>query len=473
MSSAGPSSSVYADALNRLADRLHYLNSSGDKVQDATRFWFDTRANLPARWRIASGDFDDASDVRGKIGDALKRVIGSATFFDGVHIFTPHGDVPDDFALRLVVLPPEHCYSREFDQSAKQAVLEYVRQNGVKPRYRGNRLIFLASDMGVLPRIRDVARAALAWGTIVDDVDEGRLNIDLLQQKQAQKELKTTEDVLLRAVRECYKWLLCPVQNTPTDPKPTVEVFPLGTGGNSAGAEIERVCDENELVITAWSPIHLRDKLKEVYWRDGKSSVGAMTFWEDSLRYLYLPRLKSREVLSQAIRTGAGSKDFFGTAYGQYDDIYEGFQFGTGGVQIDDTLLLIQPAAAAEYQAKLAQAIVVSDSSGGDGNATTGSGPVGTGTGQPIATGSTPRGTLPPRPRTFYGSVEVNPLTAKIRLVQIVEEIISVLVSDPDATLSISLEINAVFPEGASDQIKRVVSENATALGFKSKAWED
>ena len=45
----GQVSSTYSDALNRLADRLHYLNSSGDKVQDATRFWFDTRANLPAR----------------------------------------------------------------------------------------------------------------------------------------------------------------------------------------------------------------------------------------------------------------------------------------------------------------------------------------------------------------------------------------------------------------------------------------
>ena len=31
-------SSIYSDALNRLADRLHYLNSSGDKSQDATRF---------------------------------------------------------------------------------------------------------------------------------------------------------------------------------------------------------------------------------------------------------------------------------------------------------------------------------------------------------------------------------------------------------------------------------------------------
>ena len=48
---------------------------------------------------------------------SLKKLVGSATFFDGVHIFTPHGDVPDDSALRLVVLPPEQFYSREEDRA--------------------------------------------------------------------------------------------------------------------------------------------------------------------------------------------------------------------------------------------------------------------------------------------------------------------------------------------------------------------
>ena len=187
---------------------------------------------------------------------------------------------------------------------------------------------------------------ALAWGSIVDDVKEGRLNIDLLQKKQAEKELQTAEEVLPRAARECYKWLLCPVQETPTDPKPTVEAFPVNTTGGSVGREIERVCVENELVITTWSPIHLRTKLKELYWKEGQPAAGAMAFWEDTLRYLYLPRLKNRDVLAQAIRSGAASRDFFGTAYGQHDGSFEGFQFGNGNVQFDDTLLLIEPEAA-------------------------------------------------------------------------------------------------------------------------------
>jgi hypothetical protein len=77
-----------------------------------------------------------------------------------------------------------------------------------------------------------------------------------------------------------------------------------------------------------------------------------------------------------------------------------------------------------------------------------------------------------PKSKSFYGSVEVNPTTAKMRLVQLAEEIISNLVSDPQAELKITVEINAEFPAGASDQIKRSVSENAKSLGFKTSTWE-
>ena len=59
-----------------------------------------------------------------------------------------------------------------------------------------------------------------------------------------------------------------------------------------------------------------------------------------------------------------------------------------------------------------------------------------------------------------------------MRLVQIAEEIISVLASDSQATVRVNVEITGDFPEGVSDQIKRAISENATSLGFKNKTWE-
>ena len=465
----GQTPSLYSDALNRLADQLHYLNSSGDRAQEETRYWFDTRANLRREMEERKKRFENG-EVRGRMADILKRLTSNAAFFDGTHIFTTHSDVPDDGALRLIVLPPEQFYSREESRAAFEGVLEHVRSHGTTPRYRGNRLLFLAPDHGALTRLRDCICVTLAWNSIVEDVAAMRLTLDNLQVQQAKKELVTAEEVLPRVARECYKWLLCPAQDTPTAPKPTVEVFSLNTGGAALGPEIERVCIDNVLVITTWSPIHLREELKKLYWKAEKSAIGGMAFWEDTLRYLYLPRLKSRQVLEQAIVKGAGSRDFFGTAYGQHEGKFDGFKFGDAEVQLDDTLLLIEPEAAKVYEAAIPSVVP-------PGPTIPGSGPL------PPGPGTTPPGPVPPepippglaptpKPRAFHGNIAINASTAKMRLVQVAEEIIAVLAADPNADVKVTLEIQVGFPSGASDQTKRAVTENAKTLGFKNADWE-
>ena len=467
----GQTSSLYSDALNRLADQLHYLNSSGDKAQEATRYWFDTRANLRREMEERKKRFEDGV-VRGRMAEILKRLTSNAAFFDGTHIFTPHSDVPDDSALRLIVLPPEQFYSREESGTTVDSVLEHVKSHGTTPRYRGNRLLFLAPDHGALTRLRDCIRVALAWSSIVDDVAANRLTLDNLQTNQAKKELVSAEDVLPRVARECYKWLLCPAQDTPTAAKPTVEVFPLNTGGAALGPEIERVCIDNVLVITTWSPIHLRDELKKLYWKADKSAIGGMVFWEDTLRYLYLPRLKSRQVLEQAIVKGAGSRDFFATAYGQHEDKFDGFKFGDANVQLDDTLLLIEPGAAKAYEAAIPPVVPPGPTPPGAGPLPPGPGP-GPTPPEPVPPGPTPPVAAPtPKPRAFHGNVAINAATAKMRLVQVAEEIIAVLAADPNADVKVTLEIQVAFPSGASDQTQRAVTENAKTLGFKNADWE-
>ena len=471
----GQTSSTYTDALSRLADRLHYLNSSGDKTQDATRFWFDTRANLRREMEDRKSRFNDQNEVRGKLAEVLRKLAGAGGGFDGVHVFTPHADVPDDTALRLTFISPEKYFTKADPRLATDEVLEFVRNNGTKPRYRGNRLIFVAPDQGSLARLRDCIRTALAWASIADDVKDGRLNIDRLQEQQAKKEQVTAEEVLPRVARECYKWLLCPVMAQPTDRQPTVEAFSLNPGGNTYSAEIERVCVENELIIITWSPVHLRNKLRELYWKPDRVAASAMAFWDDTQRYLYLPRLKGRDVLGQAIVKGAGTRDFFATAYAQTSEGFEGFKFGDANIQFDDTLLLIAPEAGQAYEATLAAKVAAMPKPSSPGATLTGlpaPAPLGTGGPIPASTGATSPAMAQPKARSFYGAAEVNAATAKMRLVQIAEEIIAVLASDPNAKVTVSVEINAEYPTGASDQIKRAVSENAGSLGFKTKTWE-
>jgi hypothetical protein len=412
----GQTTAVYADVLGRLVDRLHYLNSNGDKSADTTRYWFDTRANLRREKEDRKQRFDLRTDVRKKIEEVVKKLFAGVSPFGGVHVFTPHADVPDDSVLRLVVLPPELAYVKDAPHAANDAVPEYLKMHGGQPRHRANRLIFLAADHAVLSRLRDATRVALAWTSIVEDVDHGRHNIDQNQLTQARKEARSAGEVLPRAARECFKWLLCPDQEEPTSTKPTVEAFPLTTTSGTPAGEIERICRENELVIDVWSPIHLRTNLKELYWKGDKLSIEAMVLREDSLKYLYLPRLKSREVLASAIRAGTASQDFFGTAYGQSEGKFHGSQLGDKNVSFDDTLILIEPEAARQYaieQKKLIQGAppetgTVSDPSPSTGLSATDKGK------KPI---SVP-GPVAAKPSSFHGSVEVSAATAKSRLIE-------------------------------------------------------
>ena len=231
------------------------------------------------------------------------------------------------------------------------------------------------------------------------------------------------------------------------------------------GPEIERVCLDNEWVIATWSPIHLRTKLKDLYWKAEKLAVKAADFWEDTLRYLYLPRLKDRGVIAQAIVKGAATRDFFGTAYGEHEGKFDGFKLGDANVQFDDSLLLIEPGAACRYESATKPIVAPAVPSPDDSVMTPPSVAmpgIDAISGKLKASGA----------KSFHATVEVPTATSKVRLVQLAEEIIGVLCSDPNATVKLVVEISADFPDGVSDTIKRAVSENARSLGLKAPDWE-
>jgi len=471
----GQSAAVYGDALARIADRLTYLNISGEKGSDTARYWFDTRANLRREMEDRKRRFD-AAEIRKRIEDVTRKLFNSSSLFDAIHVFTPHADVPDDSVLRLVVLPVDHYFMKEMRRQADDAILDYLKNRGDQPRHRANRLLFVAADQAVIGRLTDAVRTALAWQSIVEDVDQGRLNIDQAQKNQAQKEAKSAADVLPRVARECFKWLLCPVQDDPTATKPTIEAHPLNTASGSAAAELDRVCAENELVIETWSPIHLRTALQNLYWKPDRPHVGALVFWEDSQRYLYLPRLKSKSVLDAVIRKGSEAHEFFGTAYGLAGDRYEGFQLGRGGVSLDDTILLIEPSSAKEIAVQIAAEAAKKGEATPTPAGVTGSPVGGTIPASTISSvhsgGTTPLPTSPVKPRNYHGSAQVSAAMAKRELNTIAEEIIALLAADPTATVRVSVEISADFNGGVSDATKRAVSENAANLGFQSSMWE-
>jgi hypothetical protein len=179
-------------------------------------------------------------------------------------------------------------------------------------------------------------------------------------------------------------------------------------------------------------------------------------------------------VLNQAIRAGASSCDFFGSAESQFEGQFEGFKFGAAVHQVADTLLLIEPGTAKAYQERLdAERVVIEPPSEivGGGEAPSGGNSTVT---SPLVTGTKiPVGKLvATKSKSYFGAAKVNASTAKMQMITIYDEVIAHLVKDPLATVTVRVEITAEIPNGVKDDVKRNVSENAASLRFVQSDWD-
>lgn len=481
----------YKDGVRALVDRLQYLNSENN------RYWFDTRPNLRREMEDRKRRFDLREDVYPFIKDKLRFANGA---FGGVHVFTPSADVPDDWQLRLVVLPPEATFSKGAQSPALEAAAAILKSRGEQPRQKQNRLIFLAPDTDSISRLKDQVTSLLAWKSIVDDVKEGRLNLDGHQSKQASASLDQANDALSRMVRETFKWLLAPMQEA----KPGKGIgdiqwdhFQINPATQNRTEEIEKILKEHELLINEWAPIHLAKMLSTWFWKDDATAVGALETWQKTCCYLYLPRLREADTLRATIAAGVASRDFFGISYGREDGRFQGFHFAQSTTPIlDDSLLLIEPNAAAAFAAKLAEEQAARDAeskskAGGDsgGTAEGSGGPskgetsgagsssmttvVGggaTGSGSGAANGT---GTVAAKKTTFFGSVELDPIKAKLQFSDVAEEVLMLFTQKPGVKVKITVEISAESPVGFDDGIQRAVRENCNQLKFKGHDFDD
>jgi hypothetical protein len=69
-------------------------------------------------------------------------------------------------------------------------------------------------------------------------------------------------------------------------------------------------------------------------------------------------------------------------------------------------------------------------------------------------------------PRRFHGAVTLDPARVGRDAGRIAEEVIAHLVGQIGAEVAVTLEISAVLPEGANEQLQRTVTENSRALKF-------
>ena len=356
LGAALPSTAIalFRDSLQRLQDRLYYLNSENDK------YWFNVHPNLRREMEDRKGRYG-MEEALPFIKQCLHTSLRQG-MFAARHIFAPASDIPDDEQLRLVVLPPRDAYSKTIDNNAQAAAQVILEQRGDLPRQNRNRLIFLAPEYDTISRLVDQIKTYLAWQSILADSSEERLVLDTLQIKNVQKSAENAFNVAKCSVTEAFKWLLVPYCGKQNLAETRWEKIAIPSGATKLMDEIERQLRENELVIERWAPIHLKNELENWFWKNGVSLQKALDVWQATCRYLYLPRLSNKGVFTQTLSDATGSRDFFALAQGQEGEKFLGFIFGKASlVVLDADLLLIAPEHAAHYEntLKAAESLVV------------------------------------------------------------------------------------------------------------------
>jgi predicted AAA+ superfamily ATPase len=470
----GESPAVFGDALRRLAASATYL------YQDGPHFWYATQ---PTVTKIADDRAEQlkrdpdkvAMELEKRLREDLKKNWGD---FGRMPVLARSGaDVGDHLEAQLVVLPAEHAYSRESGSAAETAAKAILETRGNSPRLYRNSLVFLAADKVRLQDLDEAVRKYLAWASILDEKEALELTPHQIRQVQTQKQ--AVEGAVTARLPETYQWLLVPGQDTPQAPV-TWQAMKL-SGADALAVRASKKLKHDELLVTALGSTILRKHLDEVpLWRGDHVAVKQLV--DDFARYLYLPRLAGPEVLLKAVCSGlellTWQSDTFASAE-SYDETAGRYRGLRGGklvtVTAESTELLVK-ADVAERQMEAEIPAVV-----GPGTASHHETAGGVPTTSPNGTNGTSHkpkdGTLvlpaPPKARRFYGSVQLDPARVGRDASRIADEVIAHLVGQMGAEVTITLEIQASLPGGASDQVVRTVTENSRTLKFSSHGFEN
>lgn len=266
-----------------------------------------------------------------------------------------------------------------------------------------------------------------------------------------------------------------------TDKTVDWEAVSVSTNSQNLIKDIETRLNEEEWITSQWSPIHLKNILTQWYFKDDTPDVSALKVYQDTCHYLYLPRLVNDQVYKDAISLGLDSEDYFGFASGKDGDSYLGFQFGNGGLpMLDNHSVLIEKVAAENYREKIKpapQPVVepqVPSNGGNDYPVTNGGTPGATETQQPqtVGTGETPS-TLTVAKTDFYGTLNLNPIKAKMDFAMIMDEVVQQFTAKFGVEVTISVEIQAKSKDGFDEALQRTIKENCNVLGFSSAEFEE
>jgi uncharacterized protein len=462
------SAGTYRETLVSMRSRLAYLYAS-----DTGRYWFAVQPNLN-RTVADRAEKVQGPEVWRELEGRLKRLAGSSHDFGGVHVCPPDsGDVGDQAQARLVVLSPRFAHERG-GGTAQAEAQRLLETRGNAPRQYRNMLVFLACDAADREALVDEARRMLAWKSVLDDAD--RLDLDAGRKRQAANSQRDAEAGVEAKLQNAYRWLLAPGADVQDGGQVRWKASALDTGraelssGGGMAARAAAKLRVEDALVTVWAPLHLERWLAQLYFKDGVTHVALQTVWRDLCSYLYFPRLRDEEVLLATVREGMASIDFFGYAQGvRGDGSFVGLVFGRPGSAYlnADAVLVSRDAAVAQIAREKGQEAPQS-------SVTVESQPASQPLRPGVAEGASqapPLPAAPPLARRFHGSARLDPLKLSTQAQQIANEIVARLMK-PGVSVELTLELKA-DSEGFSEDVQRVITENARTLKFDSASFEE
>ena len=461
----GETVSTFGDALRRLTDQATHLYVNSE------RYWYATQPSVARLAQDRAGDLlEDA--VFEEIRARLQHEAATRADFARVHVMPDSSnDVPNEPGAALVILGPGTSHTARAKESAahREAASILETKSGGARTYK-NTLVFLAVDGARYGDLEGAVRAYLAWKSIENDAKQENLNLDTFQRNQAKTKAADAEKTLASRIPEAYQWLLIPSQ---PDPRGEVmwEETRLTAKEGLVTRAAKRLKNEDSLITVLAGTLLKRELDRIPLWRG--EHVGLKQLSEDFASYLYLPRLKSSNVLLEAVKSGLGlltwSVESF--AYADGYDAEKGRYLGlrTGDVQVDLSKgLLVQPdAATRQFEA---ERVIIESAPVNPINHTAA---------EPAFGVAEPSLTPPPNePREvqlkrFYGSARLDPTRFIRDANSIGEAVVQHLNGLAGAEVELVLEIRARFDTGAPENVVRTVTENSRTLKFSSAGFEE
>ena len=183
-----------------------------------------------------------------------------------------------------------------------------------------------------------------------------------------------------------------------------------------------------------------------------------------------MPRLVNDDVFKNALNAGLRSQDYFAFASGKQDDKYLGFVFGeNASIIFDESSLLIARDVALAYENSLKPVVIDPPPQvepDHEGNQPPMNAP------QPVI-----KEPIPVTPAIaknhFYGTINLDPVRAKMDFATIVDEVIEQFTAKFGVDVKISVDIQATAnKDGFDEAMQRAVKENCRVLRFGNAEFE-